>query len=354
MDSDCIILKYICVCNFMVNLKCNHSMPGKIMPILLVCGGILFAVPITAKNESAKAQFATQQSKTIRVVGVVYEPGGVPAVGVSVRVKGTSIGTATDLNGKYSINAPSDGTLIFTYVGFKQNEVLINGQTSLDVTMVENEQLDEVIVIGYGTTTRKSVVGAVDQISAKTIENRPVSNLTQALQGASPSLTIQQRSMNPNDNSMNINIRGISTMNNNSPLIVIDGLVSDNSSLDKLNPSDIENVSILKDAGTAAIYGSRSANGVLLVTTKKGKAGDKPVVRFSTMNGIQSADVLFTPVKGYQNAILKNIALANSGNGAQFSPQAIRDLYDHQNEEVWYFDKIIQKSIELGITELPL
>src|SRR5690606_8949328 len=113
----------------------------------------------------------------------------------------------------------------------------------------------EVVVIGYGTTTRKSVTGAVDQVTSKVIENRPVANLTQALQGTSPSLIIQQRNFNPNSGGdLNIDIRGLTTMNNNSPLIVIDGLVSDDASLNNLNAADIESISVLKDAGTAAIY----------------------------------------------------------------------------------------------------
>ena len=145
-------------------------------------------------------------------------------------------------------------------------------------------------------------MGAVDQIKSEAIAERSVANLTQALQGTSPSLVIQQRSSDPADNQLNINIRGIGTMNNNQPLIVIDGLVSDNSSFNKLNPSDIENVSVLKDAGTAAIYGSRAANGVLLVTTKKGKLNQAPTVELTAQVGWQQPDVLYTPVEGWQNA----------------------------------------------------
>src|SRR5690606_28272777 len=155
-----------------------------------------------------------------------------------------------------------------------------------------------------------------------------------------------QRSMNPNANDMNFNIRGIGTMNNNSPLIVIDGLVSDGASLNRLNPNDIESASVLKDAGTAAIYGSRSANGVLLVTTKKGKKNQKPTLRLSTQTGIQTPKILFRPVEGYQNATLKNLALTNTGAQPQYTPEQIRDLYDHQAEEEWNYDVILKDGLQ--------
>ena len=164
-------------------------------------------------------------------------------------------------NGNF-ISCNGDDMLVISYVGFNTIERKAGNASLLALVMKEDSKLlDEVIVIGYGTTTRKHVIGAVDQVKDKLIKDRPVANLTQALQGASPSLTIQQRSMNPNDNTMNINIRGVSSMNNNDPLIVIDGMIADDvKAMNMLNPSDIENVSILKDAGTAAIYGSRSSN----------------------------------------------------------------------------------------------
>ena len=178
------------------------------------------------------------------------------------------------------------------------------------------------------------------------IENRPVANMTQALQGAAPNVIIQQRNHNPNDNKTNFNIRGISTLNDNSPLFVIDGLVADGESFNKLNPMDIENISILKDAGTAAIYGSRSSNGVVVVTTKKGKKNQRPVVRLSGMIGWENPDILFSPVAGYQNATLRNLAETNAGNAPKYTPDQIRDLAAHQNEESWFFDQIMRTAMQ--------
>lgn len=219
---------------------------------------------------------------------------GAPLLGVTVIVKGTSVGTSTSIDGEYQIQCAADAELDFSFIGYETQTLPVANRTLLNVTLKEDAQLmDEVIVIGYGTTTRRRAVGAVDQIKSEAITERSVANLTQALQGTSPSLVIQQRSSDPADNQLNINIRGIGTMNNNEPLIVIDGLVSDNASFNKLNPSDIENVSVLKDAGTAAIYGSRAANGVLLVTTKKGKLNQAPTVELTAMVGWQQPEVLY-------------------------------------------------------------
>ena len=152
--------------------------------------------------------------------------------------------------------------------------------------------------------------------------------------------------MNPNDNNMSINIRGVSTMGNNDPLIVIDGLISTTSTLNNMNQNDIESVSVLKDAGSAAIYGSRSANGVILVTTKKGSKLQKPMVRFSGLAGYQDPKILFQPVEGWQNAMYRNQANMNSGDDPAFTPAQIRDLYEHRNEEYWFFNEIMQKGLQ--------
>lgn len=301
---------------------------------------------VTAKTESNLGNLH-QAPVNKKVTGIVTDSNGEPLIGVSVGVKGSTNRTVTDVDGMFSISCSESDILEITYIGFEKYEVQVGASTEINVTLKESsELLDEVIVIGYGTTTRKKAVGAVDQIRSQVLENRPVSNVTQALQGASPSLTIQQRSMDPNSNDMNINIRGISTMNNNGPLIVIDGLVSESGSLNKLNPADIESVSVLKDAGTAAIYGSRSANGVLLVTTKKGQKNQAPTVRLNTQVGFQDPNVLFEPVAGYQNATLKNLALTNVGSNPQFSPEQIRDLYNHQSEESWHINQILETALQ--------
>ena len=312
---------------------------------LALIASLLQAPDIYADQASTMSSF---QTKNTIVKGTIKDSSGEPLIGVSVSVKGKSgMGTITNFEGGFSIQCEAKDILVFSYIGYASQEIPLNGKTSLSIVMKEDTKvLDEVIVVGYGTTTRKSAVGAVDQVKSDMIENRPVANMTQALQGAAPNVVIQQRNHNPNDNQTNFNIRGISTLNDNSPLFVIDGLVSDGGSFNKLNPMDIENISILKDAGTAAIYGSRSSNGVVVVTTKKGKKSQRPVIRLSGMVGWESPDILFSPVAGYQNATLRNLAETNVGNAPKYTPEQIRDLAAHQSEESWFYDQIMRTALQ--------
>lgn len=290
---------------------------------------------------------SSQQPQGRSITGKVTDASGIPMPGVSVVIKGTTVGAITDLNGVYTIpSIQENATLVFSFIGMQKQELPAAGKASLNVILQEDKiGLEEVIVIGYGTTQKKNLTGAVDQISSTLVENRPVSNTMQALQGASANLIIQQKSMNPNDNSMNINIRGISTMNNNDPLIVIDGIITEMGSLNNLNPSDIDNISVLKDAGSAAIYGSRSSNGVILVTTKKGSKNNKPTLRINTIVGLETPDVLYSPVKGYENALLKNQALINGGSSPIYSPAQIRNFQEN-GEGVWFLDGILQDALQ--------
>lgn len=303
-------------------------------------------IALFQKGREPGAGNTAQQSKTVK--GKVTNAAGEPLPGVTVAVKGTSSGTITDVEGNYSLTQlPDQAVLVFSFIGMKTQEAPVGNKAVLNVVLEEETiGIEEVVAIGYGTRQRKSITGAIDKVNTEVFEDRPVSNAMQALQGASANLIIQQKSMNPNDNTMNINIRGVSTMNNNDPLIVIDGLISGTGTLNNLNPNDIENISVLKDAGSAAIYGSRSANGVILVTTKKGIKTGKPVVRFSSMVGYEDPDILFQPVQGWENAMLRNQANVNIGNAPIYTPAQIRDLYDHRGEEYWYLNEIMQRGLQ--------
>ncbi len=288
-----------------------------------------------------------QASKTVAVSGNVTDSKGEVIIGATVMIAGTSEGTITDYDGNFSLsNVPEDATINISYIGYTSQSISLNGKSRLDVVLSEDtEQLDEVVVIGYGTTTRKHIVGAVDQVRDDLIKDRPVGNLTQALQGTAPNLIIQQKSMNPNDNSMNINIRGISTINNNDPLLVIDGMIMNSvSAMNMLNPNDIESVSILKDAGSAAIYGSRSANGVILITTKKGQTDMKPTVSFNASVGSQVPDILLKPVKGYQNALLRNDSYINAGLNPIYSSEDIANFATGDSE--WGLNAIMKNALQ--------
>ena len=305
---------------------------------------LLFLLILTPGKVSAQ-QSAGERRVTI--TGKVLDQSGEPVIGGSVLQKGTSNGAVTNFDGDFSIDVPIGATITISYLGFTTEEVVVRDNKSLIINMKEDVQkLNEVIVIGYGTRQRKDLTGATDGILSRDIANRPVTNTMQALQGLSPNLIIQQRNANPNDMSMNINIRGVSTMGNNDPLIVIDGLISSTSTLNSLNPEDIDNISILKDAGSAAIYGSRSSNGVILVTTKQGSKVGKPIVRVNSSIGYEDPKILFQPVKGYENALLRNQANINTGSDPAFTPEQIRDLYDHRDEEYWFYNEIVQKGLQ--------
>src|SRR5690606_3597723 len=285
------------------------------------------------------------QTHTVR--GKVVDESSLPLPGVTVLIKGTTIGTTTDVNGEYVLQVPaadSEGLLVFSFVGFASQEVAIAGRSVIDITLAEDVRLmDEVVVVGYGTQRRSSVTGAVDQVSPEALAGRPVVNLTDALQGTAPNLIIQRPNSEPGAG-FNINIRGISTLGNNTPLVVIDGIVGGD--INALNPSDIESVSVLKDAGTAAIYGSRANNGVILVTTKKGKADAKPTVTYNGLVGVNSPHFFLEPVSGYENAILRNEAAFNAGkNSVVYTPEQIRRFREKGDEE-WFVDEITKPALQ--------
>lgn len=299
---------------------------------------------ITKKEQAQRSQ---QPRDRHTVTGTVTDRNGEPVTGATVKVAGTGTGAVTDIDGNFSLDAPENATLEVSYIGYTDQRISLGGKRSVNITMSEDQQvLDEVVVIGYGTTTRRSITGAVDQVKSDMLQDKPVANVTQALQGTAPNLIIQRRNFNPNGESNNLNIRGISTTNSNSPLVVIDRLVMNEGALNDLNPNDIDNISVLKDAGAAAIYGSRSSNGVILVTTKKGRVNEPTRVRLNSSVGWEDPDILFTPVKGYQNATLKNLALTNSGLAPEFTPEQVRDLYDHQSEEAWFLPQIFRTALQ--------
>lgn len=280
------------------------------------------------------------------ITGRVTDERGNPLQGVNVRTNNDR-GTITAADGSFNLSVADDVTsLTFSYIGYQAKTVALTGQTTLNIILNKMpDNLNEVVIIGYGTKRKIDLVSAVDRVKAAQIEDRPVGNVMQALQGLSPSLVIQQRNMNPNNNSMNINLRGISTFGNNSPLLVIDGVISnDVSDMNNLNPNDIEEISILKDAGSAAIYGSRSANGVILISTKKGKQGMKPVVSFTGLVGSQDPQILIRPLKGYQNALLRNDSYINSGADPIYSPEQIRQLATGDNE--YYLKSILKNALQ--------
>jgi TonB-linked SusC/RagA family outer membrane protein len=302
-------------------------------------------VVIDEKTELDSSTGGIQQTNAaiVKITGRVTDENGQPFPGVSVKIKNTSTGTLTNVDGSFTLDVPaSEDVLVFSFLGYTPKEVPVNGKTTIIIQLTpERTALNEVVVVGYGTQKRVNVIGAVDQISSKDIESKPSVNLTQALQGTSPNLIIQQTNSEPGAY-QTINIRGVSTFGNNNPLIVIDGITGGDINL--LNPQDIESVSVLKDAGSAAIYGSRAANGVILVTTKKGKKNSDATISYNGQGGVQVPHVGYKPVHAYENAILRNEAVVNAGLQPIYSPAQIRE-FQQNGDNQWFLDAILKNAV---------
>ena len=311
----------------------------------LVAGVLgMAAINNTAYATITKTAWYTKQAYDVTLSGRVLDETNQPLPGVNVSIPGTTIGTVTDVNGRYKLNIPdayAGRSLSFSFIGYMRQDIAIAGKTEINVSLkVNNSSLNEVVVVGYGTQKRINVTGAVGTISSKDIESKPVLNTYQALQGESPNLIIQQTNFNPGSDVI-VNIRGIGTLGDNTPLVVIDGVVGGN--LNTINPNDIASISVLKDAGSAAIYGSRAANGVILVTTKGGKFNAKPTVSYNGSYGIQDANVLVHKVDAWDNAYYKNQSLINSGLPAAYTPDQIQALKDAGNG-TWDIEHLLKKA----------
>ena len=223
------------------------------------------------------------------VSGTVLDGTGMSVIGASVMVKGTGNGTITDMDGKFVLsNVPEDATLEISFVGYKSQHLSVKGKTTFNVTLEEDtEMLDEVVVVGYGTVKKANVVGSIAKVNAEAIEDRPVTRVEQALQGQMAGVSVRSTSGAPGSD-ITINVRGAASINGEStPLYVVDGVPIDN--LSGINPNDIESIDVLKDAASASIYGSRGSNGVVLITTKKGKTG-KPVITLNAYAAVSSLE----------------------------------------------------------------
>lgn len=218
-------------------------------------------------------------AQNVTIKGVIFDETNLPLIGATVQVKGGQAGAATDLDGKYSIQAPKNGTLIISYIGYKTQEIKIQGKTSINVTLMpDNQTLDEVVVVGYGTMKKSDLTGSVASVSQKNVEGFKTSSVMEALGGQIAGVQITQNDGTPGSG-FNVNIRGVGTLTGDaSPLYIVDGF--EVSGIDHLANSDIESIEILKDASASAIYGARAANGVVLVTTRSGKTG-KPVIVYN-------------------------------------------------------------------------
>lgn len=247
-----------------------------------------------AGESRGATDFLGYQQADVTVTGTVVGNDGEPLPGVTISVQGTTIGTVSDIDGKYTITVPEGGSLVFSFIGFERQVIEVGSRSVIDVTLQEDTaSLDEVVVIGYGTQERRDISTSIASVSSEDLKDRPSTNFAQSIQGKMAGVRITNNNTAPGGGS-NIVIRGVSSINaSNSPLIVIDGFpIKDGynkteNPLNSINPADIESIEVLKDASSSAIYGTQAANGVILVTTKKGKSG-KPTISVNATSGVQS------------------------------------------------------------------
>jgi len=303
-------------------MKNNFKKVG-LLAVLLFCVQLLFA----------------QTTITGKVIDSNQE--GLP--GVSVVVKGTTVGTVTQVDGGYSLSVPENSkTIVFSFIGMKTAEEAINGRATINLTM-EDETIgvDEVVVVGYGTQKKANLTGAVSAVDFTELESRPAANTATLLQGQMSGVQVSNFSNQPGNDNPQIRIRGIGTFNaGQEPLVIVDGVET---SLTQIPASDIENVSVLKDAASAAIYGVRAANGVILVTTKRGKGG-KPTVRVNQSFAWQKPLVEPNFVDSWDYAFLQNLDLTEQGQDPLFADEHIQALRNGNDLDQWsntnWFDEM--------------
>jgi len=261
-----------------------------------------------------------------RITGTVKDAKGNPLIGVTVKIKGTQNGTTTDVRGRFSIEVPDHATLEISYVGYDTKNVSYTGQSELNIVLYPGvAQLNDIVVVGYGVQRKEDVTGAISTIDQKAIENRPVTNAIDALQGTAPGLVVTRSNGQPGKEGWNVNIRGFSSINGtNAPLVIVDGVEG---SLSSLNPNDIASISVLKDAAATAIYGAKAASGVLIVTTKSGESG-KISVQLTELFSVKQYYGMPERLHSWEEAILKDSADAQAGGVLAYTPQQIQWMKD--------------------------
>lgn len=330
-----------------INLKISPPRRGEMIKVLghnFESLGLMILLLLFFSFSNGIAQNNATSPKTI-VNGKVIDKTGLSVPGVTVLEKGTKNATQTDFDGNFSLPVASpQSVIVYSFVGMQTIEK--RASDGLNPTIVMKDlatDLNEIVVIGYGTQKKAKLISAVDRIGSAAFKDRPSVNATTALQGKAPSLTIQQTNSEPGAG-VNINIRGVSTLGNSNPLIVIDGITGGD--INALNPADIENVSVLKDAGSAAIYGSRASNGVILITTKKGNKSSPMTLQFSSLIGYNTPKFFTKPVHGYENAMLRNEAAYNSGEAsAVFTSAQIAEM-KQKGDTKWFAKEIVKPALQ--------
>lgn len=274
---------------------------------------------IPKRSDSTPSQ--PQQNRR-QISGVVSDERGEPIIGANIIEKGTTNGVITDMNGRFTLSVDNNAIIQITYIGSVSQEIAVGNKTSFAVTLREDTQkLEEVVVVGYGIQKRVNLTGSVASVNSETLMKRQVAQTSLALQGAAPGVTVMQRSGQPGLDAGDIKIRGIGTLNNSSPLILVDGLEM---GINNIDVSTIESISVLKDAASSSIYGSKAANGVILITTKRASEG-KFNISYSGYVAQQSPTNLPEKVNAIDHILLLNESKVNAGAGVVYTDQQIKD-----------------------------
>ena len=302
--------------------------PGRTFMVILLMTS--FALTAQAKSPKSLQDQSALSAQQTAIFGNVSDTAGQPISGASITVSGNKQGTFTDNKGFFSINASLNDTLVISFVGYQSLTLPIDGKKELRITLLPIPgQLSDIVVVGYGTQKKADLTGSVASISSKNLENRPVTNVSTALAGLAPGLSVIQGSGDPRSDGASLKIRGVGTLNNSAPLVIIDGIQG---SMDAVNPNDVESVSILKDAASAAIYGAQAANGVILITTKKGTNGP-PSVTYTGLLSQSSPINLPKFVTNYaQHMELINEGLTNLNQQPIFSQETIDTWREKQKD----------------------
>lgn len=287
-------------------------------------------------------------AQELQIKGTVTDANAFPLPGASVIVEGTTTGASTDFDGNFELTVPTDAKLTISYIGYVTKTINVAGQTTLNITLNEDvNSLEEVVVVGYGTQKKALVTGASVQVDGDQLQKQSTTNALQALQGQTPGVQISSTSGQPGAN-LNVVIRGVGSVGSSAPLYVVDGVLTNDISY--LNNADIESISILKDAASAAIYGSQAANGVVLVTTKGGKKGNAKIT-FDQYYGLQNVYNKMDMLNATEYATIINEAALNSGKNPYFSNEEISQLGEGTNwMDKMFKDNAVTQNYSLGVS----
>ena len=297
----------------------------KPISLILLAGATCFPASIFAETMPSKQGMNISQQNG-KVTGTVVDDLG-PVAGASVVVKGTTNGNITDMDGNFTLEGVKNGDIIqISFIGYTTQEIKYTGQSTLQIKLAEDTQkLEEVVVVGYGVQKKVNLTGAVGIADSEILEDRPIGNIAQGLQGAIPNLNIDFASGNPNA-ATTFNVRGATSLNGGQALLLVDGV--ETSDLSLLNPQDIESVSVLKDAASASIYGARAAFGVVLITTKKGKKEQKVQINYNNNFSWSMASRLPDGVSSDKWIRAMNQANVNNGSGQYFKDEHVQAVDD--------------------------